>query len=82
MEHFANRSIQSHQRSPCNDIVADVEFFYLGDVGYELDEAAAENELLRLVLSDPAVKVGEFGRQKYKLEDAFLKIVEGDKNGK
>ncbi len=46
------------------------------------DEAAAEHDLLRLVLSDPAVSVAEFARQKYDLEEAFLKIVEGGDHGK
>jgi ABC-2 type transport system ATP-binding protein len=44
------------------------------------DEAAAESHLLRLLLADPAVTVAEFGRQKYDLEEVFLKIVEGGKN--
>ena len=46
------------------------------------DEAAAESQLLRLVLTDPAVTVAEFGRQQYDLEEVFLNIVEGGKNGK
>jgi ABC-2 type transport system ATP-binding protein len=46
------------------------------------DEVAAENQLLRLVLADQAVSVTEFNRQKYDLEEVFLNIVEGGKNGK
>lgn len=46
------------------------------------DEAAAENNLVRLVLSEPGATVLEFERQKYNLEDIFLKIVEGGNNGK
>jgi ABC-2 type transport system ATP-binding protein len=46
------------------------------------DEAAAENNLVRLVLSEPGTTVLEFERQKYNLEDIFLKIVEGGSNGK
>jgi ABC-2 type transport system ATP-binding protein len=46
------------------------------------DEAAAEDKLLRQVLSDPAVKVSEFGREKYHLEDVFMNLVEGGNNGK
>ncbi len=46
------------------------------------DEAAAESQLLRLVLSDPQVTVAEFGRRQDNLEDVFLKIVEGGKNGR
>ncbi len=44
------------------------------------DEATAESQLLRLVLSDPGVSVAEFGRQKYDLEEVFLNIVEGGRN--
>jgi len=46
------------------------------------DEAAAEDQLLRQVLSNPAVKVSEFGRQKFELEQVFMNLVEGGKNGK
>jgi ABC-2 type transport system ATP-binding protein len=46
------------------------------------DEAAAEEELLRIVLSDPAVRVAEFGRMKYELEDIFLDMVGEGKNGR
>lgn len=41
------------------------------------DEAAAEEQLLRLVLADPQVQVVEFGRKKYELEEVFLGLVEG-----
>ena len=44
------------------------------------DENAAETELLRVLLEDKAVRITEFGRQKYDLEDVFLKLVEGEKN--
>ncbi len=44
------------------------------------DEAAAEKELLRYVLADPAVTVTEFGRKKYELEEVFMEIVKGDGN--
>ena len=46
------------------------------------DEAAAENQLLRLVLADQQVTVTEFGRKKYELEEVFLNIVEGDNHGR
>ena len=46
------------------------------------DEAAAEDNLVRLVLSEPGATVLEFERQKFNLEEVFLKIVEGGKNGK
>jgi len=44
------------------------------------DEAAAEKELLRLVLSDPTVKVTEFHRKKFELEEVFMDIVKGEAN--
>ncbi len=46
------------------------------------DENAAKDELLRLVLSQSGLRVTEFGRLKYDLEEIFLKIVEGSENGK
>jgi ABC-2 type transport system ATP-binding protein len=46
------------------------------------DENAAESQLLRLLLADPAVTVAEFGRQKYDLEEVFLNMVNGGRNGK
>jgi ABC-2 type transport system ATP-binding protein len=42
------------------------------------DEAAANKELLRLVLSDPEVEITEFNRKKYELEEVFVEIVKGD----
>ena len=45
------------------------------------DEEMAEYELLRMLLADPAIRVTEFGRQKFDLEEVFLNIVEGGKNG-
>jgi ABC-2 type transport system ATP-binding protein len=42
------------------------------------DEAAAEEQLLRLVLADDQVNVLEFGRKKYELEEVFLDLVEGN----
>jgi ABC-2 type transport system ATP-binding protein len=45
------------------------------------DAGAAESQLLRLVLMDDGVTVTEFGRKKHNLEEIFLNIVEGDKNG-
>jgi ABC-2 type transport system ATP-binding protein len=46
------------------------------------DEAAAEEQLLRLVLADAQVNVLEFGRKKYELEEVFLGLVEGNNDGK
>jgi ABC-2 type transport system ATP-binding protein len=45
------------------------------------DAGAAESQLLRLVLADGGATVTEFGRKKHNLEEIFLNIVEGDKNG-
>ncbi len=41
------------------------------------DEAAAEANLLRLLVCDEHCTVTEFGRRKYELEEIFLNIVEG-----
>ncbi len=41
------------------------------------DETAAEQELLRRVLSDDAVRVVTFGRRRYQLEEVFLNLIEG-----
>jgi len=45
------------------------------------DPAAAEARLLRLVLADESTTVTRFGLLKYKLEDVFLDLVEGNGNG-
>ena len=42
------------------------------------DEEAADSELLRLVLVDEQLKVMDWGRKKYQLEEIFLSLVEGD----
>jgi len=42
------------------------------------DEAAAEDQLLSLLMSNGA-KVADFGRKEYALEDIFLDIVERSK---
>lgn len=41
------------------------------------DAAAAEAQLLRLLLADEGLVVSDFGRREYELEDVFLSIVEG-----
>ena len=41
------------------------------------DEAAAEAQLLRLILDDPQTTVMAFGRTQQNLEAIFLQIVEG-----
>ncbi len=43
------------------------------------DEAAAEEQLLGLVVSNPGLRVTEFGRQKADLEEVFLNLI-GDNN--
>jgi ABC-2 type transport system ATP-binding protein len=45
------------------------------------DEAAAEAQLLRLLLADEQLTVTEFGRRKHELEDVFVDIVEGGHDG-
>jgi len=45
------------------------------------DQEAAEDQLLRLVLAEPGVRVLDFRRQSYELEDVFLKIVGETHNG-
>jgi ABC-2 type transport system ATP-binding protein len=43
------------------------------------DEAAAEDQLLRLVLFDEELTVTNFGRKRYELEEIFLNTVEGSR---
>jgi ABC-2 type transport system ATP-binding protein len=45
------------------------------------DEAAAEQQLLRLLLSDETLIVRKFGRREYELEEVFVNIVEGGSHG-
>ena len=40
------------------------------------DEEEAEQHLLRTVLADPELVVASFGRQRFELEDVFVRIVE------
>jgi ABC-2 type transport system ATP-binding protein len=42
------------------------------------DEDAAEDRLLRLVLDEEELRVIEFGRKTYELEEVFMNIVQGD----
>jgi ABC-2 type transport system ATP-binding protein len=44
------------------------------------DEAAAEAQLLRLVLEDQALTVTEFGRKQYDLEEVFMSLVGDEKH--
>jgi hypothetical protein len=41
-----------------------------------IDEAAAEDLLLRLILEDRSLKVKHFGRKTYNLEEVFLELVD------
>jgi ABC-2 type transport system ATP-binding protein len=41
------------------------------------DTAAAEEQLLRLVLMEPQARVLDFRRRTYELEDVFMQVVEG-----
>jgi ABC-2 type transport system ATP-binding protein len=45
------------------------------------DEAAAKDQLLRLVLSDGQITVTHFGQKTYELEEIFMNIVEGGDHG-
>jgi len=45
------------------------------------DEAAAKEQLLRLVLSDEQITVTRFGQKTYELEEIFMDIVEGGDHG-
>ena len=45
------------------------------------DEAAAKDQLLRLVLSDDQITVTHFGKKTYELEEIFINIVEGGDHG-
>lgn len=40
-------------------------------------EEIAESQILRIVLADESLRITEFSRQKYDLEEVFLNIVEG-----
>ena len=45
---------------------------------YVTDDAAAEEELLRVVLAYEGTRVESFGRRRQSLEEAFLDLVEGE----
>ncbi len=45
------------------------------------DDAAAESQLLRLLLADERTTVTRFGRKTHKLEDVFMELVEEHTNG-
>ena len=45
------------------------------------DEAAAKEQLLRLVLSDEGITVTQFGQKTFELEEIFMNIVEGGDRG-
>jgi ABC-2 type transport system ATP-binding protein len=45
------------------------------------DEEAAKSQLLKLIIDDGRSTVTEFGRKKFDLEEIFLKLVEGGRNG-
>ncbi len=46
-----------------------------------ITDESMEDQLLRLVMSDPAIRVKDFGRHKQDLEDVFLTIVEEVNHG-
>ena len=41
------------------------------------DDAAADATLLRTILADDSVRVLQFGRRRYQLEDVFMNLIEG-----
>jgi ABC-2 type transport system ATP-binding protein len=45
------------------------------------DCETAEDQLLRLAISDPAIRVTEFGRMKYELEEVFLNMIQEVNHG-
>jgi ABC-2 type transport system ATP-binding protein len=45
------------------------------------DEAAAKDQLLRLVMSEEQITVTHFGKKTYELEEIFMNIVEGGDHG-
>ena len=45
------------------------------------DCETAEDQLLRLAISDPAIRVTEFGRMKYELEEVFLNMTQEINHG-
>jgi ABC-2 type transport system ATP-binding protein len=45
-------------------------------------DEAAEDQLLRLMMSDPAVRVKDFGRHKHGLEEVFLNMIGEANHGK
>lgn len=47
-----------------------------------ITDESMEDQLLRLVMSDPKVHVKDFGRHKQDLEDVFLNLVEEVEHGK
>jgi ABC-2 type transport system ATP-binding protein len=46
------------------------------------DEASAERDLLRLVQADGHTPIVAFGRKRAGLEEIFIKLVEGEKDGR
>jgi ABC-2 type transport system ATP-binding protein len=46
------------------------------------DSDAAEDQLLKLVMATPGIRVTDFGTSKFELEDIFLDLVGGDNHGK
>ena len=41
------------------------------------DDEAADASLLRTIMADESVKVRQFGRRRYQLEDVFMNLIEG-----
>jgi ABC-2 type transport system ATP-binding protein len=55
-----------------------------GEIIYQIwvsDHASAEQELLRVILSDPGVRVTHFQQTEFELEEIFMDMVGRDKDG-
>ena len=77
---------QAHTRLTSQEWVSSIDIEESGDGRTTwhvnvIDNKAAEAQLLRLVLADEDMTVTEFGRKKYELEEAFMKIMDGENSG-
>jgi len=72
----------AQERVRSQEWVADIEVVTAdGETTWQVavtDEAAAKDQLLRLVLSEEQITVTHFGQKSYELEEIFMNIVEGD----
>ncbi len=75
----------AEQRVAGQPWVSDVQVTRVNDCAHWLvrvtDDAAAESQLLRLMLAEEQVVVTAFGRRTYDLEDVFMNLVEENGDG-